>query len=146
VGGLGAVARLAPAASAQVCAGAGATIFTADVDGEDVSLGAILGCAAFRTSTFLSLEGEFAIGIQDNNFDMLGLEVSVGLDNEHGICAFGWLPIPLVGDLFGLVGYADLSIEARAGALGSVSEDGSGLVYGAGIALGQIPFTRLRPE
>ena len=60
--------------------------------------------------------------------------------------AVGWLPIPLVGDLFGRVGYADLSIEADAGGLGSVAEDGSGLAYGAGIALSQIPFTKLRLE
>ena len=116
----------------------------ADVDGEDVSLGAILGRAGFRTSTFFGVEGAFAIGIQDDNFDMLGLEVSAGLDSAYGVFAVGWLPLPLVGDLFGRIGYADLFIEARAGALGSVSEDGSGLVYGDGIALSQIPFTKLR--
>lgn len=123
VGGLGAVGLLAPAASAQVCAGAGATICAADLNGEDISLGAILGAilgrAGFRTSTLFGVEGEFAIG---------------------------WLLIPLVSDLFGRVGYADLSIEARAGALGSVSDDGSGLISGAGIALSQIPFTKLRLE
>jgi hypothetical protein len=144
VGALGAVALVAPAASAQVYAGAGATIFTADVNGQDVSLGAILGRAGFKTNTFFGVEGEFAIGIQDDNFDILGQEVSVGLDSEYGVFAVGWLPIPLVGDLFGRVGYADLSIGAGAGALGSVSEGGSGLAYGAGIALSQIPFTKLR--
>lgn len=79
----------------------------------------MLGRAGLKTNAFFDVEGEFAIG---------------------------WLPIPLVGDLFGRVGYADHSIEARAGALGAVSEDGSGLAYGAGIALGHIPVTRLRPE
>jgi hypothetical protein len=145
-GGLWVAALLAPAASAQVYAGAGATIFTSDVNGEDVSLGAILGRAGFKTNTFFGFEGEFAIGIQDDNFDVLGQEVSVGLDSEYGVFAVGWLPIPLVGDLFGRVGYADLSIEADAGGLGSVAEDGSGLAYGAGIALSQIPFTKLRLE
>jgi hypothetical protein len=57
----------------------------------------------------------------------------------------GWLPIPLVGDLFGRVGYADLSVEASA--LGtSLSESGSGLAYGAGFQLSCIPFTKLRLE
>lgn len=144
VGALGAVALVAPAASAQAYAGAGATIFTADVNGQDVSLGAILGRAGFKTNTFFGVEGEFAIGIQDDSFDVFGQEVSVGLDSEYGVFAVGWLPIPLVGDLFGRVGYADLSIGAGAGALGSVSEDGAGLAYGAGIALSQIPFTKLR--
>jgi len=145
-GGLGAAVLLAPAASAQVYAGAGATIFTADVNGEDVSLGAILGRAGFKTNTFFGVEGEFAVGIQDDEFNVLGTQVSVGLDSEYGVFAVGWLPIPLVGDLFGRVGYADLSIEADAGGLGSLSEDGAGLAYGAGFQLSQIPFTKLRLE
>jgi len=142
--GLGAAALLAPAASAQVYAGAGATIFTAESGGEDIALGAILGRAGFKTNPFFGVEGEFAIGIQDDDVNVLGTEVSVGLDSEYGVFAVGWLPIPLLGDLFGRVGYADLSIEADAGALGSVSEDGAGLAYGAGLQFSQIPFIQLR--
>jgi len=144
--GIGTAALLAPVASAQVYAGAGATIFTAEAGGQDIALGAILGRAGFKTNPFFGVEGEFAIGIQDDSFDVLGQEVSVGLDSEYGVFAVGWLPIPLVGDLFGRVGYADLSIEADAGGLVSVAEDGAGLAYGAGIALSQIPFTKLRLE
>jgi OOP family OmpA-OmpF porin len=144
--GLGAAALLAPAASAQVYAGAGATIFTADVDGEDVSLGAILGRAGFKTNPFFGVEGEFAIGIQDDEFDVLGQEVSVGLENEYGVFAVGWLPIPLIGDLFGRVGYADLTIEADVNGTTVGSEDGSGLAYGAGFQFSQFPFTQLRVE
>lgn len=140
------VVAFAPDASAQVYAGAGATIFTAEAGGEDVSLGAILGRVGFKTNPFFGVEGEFAIGIQDDEFDVLGQEVSVGLDSEYGVFAVGWLPIPLVGDLFGRVGYADLSIEADAGGFGSVSEDGSGLAYGAGFQFSQFPFTQLRVE
>ncbi len=145
-GGLGAAALLAPAASAQVYAGAGATIFTAEASGEDVALGAILGRAGFKANTFFGFEGEFAIGIQDDNFDVLGQEVSVGLDSEYGVFAVGWLPIPLVGDVFARAGYADLSIEADLNGTTIASEDGAGLAYGAGIALSQIPFTKLRLE
>ena len=64
-GGLGAAALLAPAASAQVYAGAGATIFTAEASGEDVALGAILGRAGFKANTFFGVEGEFAIEAKD---------------------------------------------------------------------------------
>jgi outer membrane immunogenic protein len=144
--GLGAAALLAPAASAQVYAGAGATIFQADVDGEDVNLGAILGRAGFKTNPFFGFEGEFAIGIQDDEFDVLGQEVSVGLDSEYGVFAVGWLPIPLVGDLFGRVGYADLSVEAELNGTPVGDADGSGLAYGGGFQFSQIPFTQLRLE
>jgi OOP family OmpA-OmpF porin len=144
--GLGAAALLAPAASAQVYAGAGATIFTSDVGGEDVSLGALLGRAGFKTNPFFGVEGEFAIGIQDDNFDVLGQEVSVGLENEYGVFAVGWLPVPLVGDLFGRVGYADLTIEGEVNGTTVASEDGSGLAYGAGFQFSQFPFTQLRVE
>jgi hypothetical protein len=144
--GLGAAALLAPAASAQVYAGAGATIFTADAGGEDVSVGAILGRAGFKSNPFFGVEGEFAIGIQDDDIDVLGVPVSVGLDSEYGVFAVGWLPIPLVGDLFGRVGYADMTIEADVGGIASASADGSGLAYGAGFQFSNIPFTQLRLE
>jgi hypothetical protein len=138
-------AAFAPAASAQVYAGAGATIFQADVQGEDVNLGALMGRVGYKSNPFFGLEGEFAFGIQDDDFNVLGQEISVGLDSEYGVFAVGWLPIPLVGDLFGRVGYADLSVEASG--LGvTASEDGSGLAYGAGFQLSSIPFTKLRIE
>ena len=144
--GLGAATTLAPAASAQVYAGVGYTAFQLDVDGEDVNVGAVLGRVGYKSNPFFGLEGEFAIGVQDDDFDILGQEVSVGLDSEYGVFAVGWLPIPLVGDLFGRVGYADISIEADAAGFGSVSEDGSGLAYGAGFQFSQLPFTQLRVE
>jgi len=115
-------------------------------NGEDVSLGAIPGRAGFKTNTFFGVEGEFAIGIGDGNSDVLSQEASIGLDSAYGVFAVGWLPIPLFGDLFGCVGYADRSIEADAGGLGSVAEDSCGPAYGSGIALRQIPCTKLRLE
>lgn len=142
--GLGAAALLAPAASAQVYAGAGATVFTAEEGGVDVSVGALIGRAGYKANPFFGFEGEFAFGIQDDDIDVLGVPVSVGLESEYGVFAVGWLPVPLVGDLFGRVGYADLTIEADAGGIASASADGSGLAYGAGFQFSNIPFTQLR--
>lgn len=142
----GAAAFLAPAASAQVYGGVGYSAFQADVNGEDVTVGAIMGRVGYKTNPFLGVEGEFSIGVQDDDFDVLGTTVSAGLDNEYGVFATGWLPVPLVGDLFGRVGYAHLSVEADAGGLGSFSQDGGGLAYGAGFQLSSIPFTKLRVE
>jgi hypothetical protein len=143
---LGAAALLAPAASAQVYGGVGYTAFQADVNGENVTVGAVMGRVGYKTNPFLGVEGEFSIGVQDDDFNVLGTQVSAGLDSEYGVFATGWLPIPLVGDLFGRVGYAHLSVDADAGGLGSFSQDGEGLAYGAGFQLSSIPFTKLRVE
>ena len=143
---LGAAAFLAPAASAQIYGGVGYTAFQADVNGNDITVGAVMGRVGLKTNPFLGVEGEFSIGVQDDDFDVLGTQVSAGLDSEYGVFATGWLPIPLVGDLFGRVGYAHLSVEADAGGLGSFSQDGDGLAYGAGFQLSNIPFTKLRVE
>ena len=143
--GLAAAAVIAPAASAQVYAGVGGTVFQSDVDGVDVNLGALMGRVGFKTNPFFGVEGEFSVGVQDDDFDVLGQQVSVGLDSEYGAFAVGWLPIPLVGDLFGRVGYADLQVEASA--LGvTASDGGSGLAYGGGFQFSNIPFTKLRLE
>lgn len=143
--GLAAAAIVAPAASAQIYGGVGYSSFTADAGGQDATVGALMGRLGLKSSPFFGVEGELAIGIQDDTFDVLGQEVDVSLDNSYGVYAVGWLPIPLVGDVFGRVGYADLSIEASA--LGtSISDSGSGLAYGAGIQLSSIPFAKLRLE
>lgn len=144
--GLGATAVLAPAASAQIYGGVGYSTFQADVNGDDVTVGAVMGRVGLKTNPFLGVEGEFSIGVQDDDFDVLGTTVSAGLDNEYGVFATGWLPIPLVGDIFGRVGYAHLSVDADAGGLGTFSQEGEGLAYGAGIQLSSIPFTKLRIE
>lgn len=143
--GLAAAAIIAPAASAQVYGGVGYSTFTADAGGEDATVGGVMGRLGFKSNPFFGVEGEVAIGIQEDNFDVLGTQVDVSLENSYGVYAVGWLPIPLVGDVFGRVGYADLSIEASA--LGtSISDSGSGLAYGGGVQLSSIPFTKLRLE
>jgi outer membrane immunogenic protein len=144
--GLGAAALLAPAAAAQVYAGAGYTMFTADAGGEDATVGGLMGRVGFKANPMLGVEGEFAIGVQEDSFDVLGTNVDVSLESSYGVFAVGWLPVPAIGDVFARVGYADLSIEATATGIGSVSDSGSGLAYGAGVQLNFIPFTKLRLE
>jgi outer membrane immunogenic protein len=146
VTGLGAAALLAPAASAQIYGGAGYQLFTADVEGEDATVGGVMGRLGYKANPFFGVEGEVAIGIQEDSFDVLGTEVDVSLENSYGVFAVGWLPIPLVGDLFARIGYADLSVEASATGLGSVSDSGSGMAYGAGAQVSPFPFTKLRLE
>ena len=144
--GAASAAAFAPEAAAQVYAGAGYTIVQGDVGGEDVNIGAVMGRAGFKTNPFFGVEGEVAIGVQEDDFNVLGTEVNVGLDSHYGVFAVGWLPVPLVGDLFARVGYADSTIEAEATGIGSLSEDGAGMAYGAGFQFSQFPFTQLRVE
>jgi hypothetical protein len=142
--GMGAATILAPAASAQLYGGVGYTVFQADVGSEDASLGTIMGRLGYKTSPILAFEGEASIGVQDESFDVLGTTVDVGIENQYGVFAVGMLPVPGVGDLFVRGGYASITVDASAGGLGSASEDGSGLAYGAGVMLNFIPFTKLR--
>jgi hypothetical protein len=144
--GLGAAALIAPAASAQVYAGAGYTVFQADTGSGTADLGAVMGRVGYKMNPFFGAEGEFSVGVQDESFNVLGTDVNVGLDSEYGVFAVGWLPVPFLADLYGRVGYAHLSVDASAAGIGSISGDGDGLAYGAGLQLNGIPFTKLRIE
>lgn len=135
---------MAPTASAQLYGGVGYTAFQADADGEDVTLGAVMGRLGYKTNPFLGVEGEFSIGVQDESVDVLGTEVDVGIDSQYGVFAIGVLPVPMVGDLFVRGGYASFSVDASVSGIGSATEDGDGPAYGAGIMMNFIPFTKLR--
>jgi hypothetical protein len=142
--GLAAIVAGAPAASAQVYGGVGYTAFMADAGGEDLVFGGVLGRAGFKFNPLLGVEGEFAIGANDDSVDVGGTDVDFGLDSGFGAYAVGWLPIPLIGDLFGRVGYADLSFEASGGGF-TANEGGSGLAYGGGVQF-SILIAKLRAE
>ncbi len=145
--GVGAAALMAPAASAQLYAGAGYTIFQADAGSAgDLNLGTLMGRVGYKTNPFFGVEGEFSFGVQDESFDVLGTTVDIGIDNQYGVFAVGVLPVPMVGDLFARGGYASFTLDASASGIGSVAEDGSGLAYGGGVMLNFIPFTKLRLE
>ena len=142
--GLAAIVAGAPAASAQVYAGVGYTGFMADAGGEDLAFGGFLGRAGFKFNPLVGVEGEFAIGANDDSIDIGGTDVDFGLENGFGVYGVGWLPIPLVGDVFGRVGYADLSFEASGGGL-TAEDGGSGLAFGGGIQF-SILIAKLRAE
>jgi outer membrane immunogenic protein len=140
---LAAALAVAPAASAQLYIGGGYTVFQADVDDDDVNLGAVMGRVGYEFLPVLAVEGEAAIGVQDDDFDVLGTNVDIGIDNEVGGFVVGKLPL-LGMDLFGRVGYANFSIDADA-AGASAAPDGSGMAYGGGVNF-NILFLRARAE
>jgi outer membrane immunogenic protein len=142
--GSAAAVGLAPVASAQLYGGVGYTVFTAETGAGDATLGTVMGRLGYKTNPFLGFEGEMAIGVQDESFTVLGTPIEVGVDNELGGFAVGFLPIPLVGDVFGRVGYANISVEASGGG-SNFTEDGSGLAYGGGLQF-NVAFLKLRAE
>lgn len=141
--GIAAVLVSAPSASAQLYGGAGLTVFQADVDDQDVNIAAAMGRLGWEFNPFLAIEGEAAFGIAEDEIDVLGTPVDIGIDSGFGAFVVGKIPLAVV-DLFGRVGYADVSIEGSAGGF-SASEDGSGMAYGAGINF-NVLILRMRAE
>jgi hypothetical protein len=133
----------APSASAQLYGGAGLTVFQADVADQDINIGAAMGRLGWEFNPFLAIEGEVALGLYEDDIDTIIGPVDVGVDSGFGGFIVGKIPLAVV-DLFGRVGYADVSIEGSAGGF-SASEDGSGMAYGAGINF-NVLLLRMRAE
>jgi len=133
----------APSASAQLYGGAGLTVFQTDVGGEDINIAAAMGRLGWEFNPFFAVEGEAAFGIAEDEIDVLGTPVDIGIDSGFGAFAVGKIPLAVI-DIFGRVGYADVSIEGSAGGF-SASEDGSGMAYGGGINF-NILLLRMRAE
>ena len=75
---LAAIAALAMPASAQgFYLDGGYQFFTADEDDIEVDLGAVVGHAGYNFNEWFALEGEAAIGVQDETFNVLGTNVDV---------------------------------------------------------------------
>lgn len=135
----------APSASAQLYGGAGLTVFQTDIDDQDINIAAAMGRLGWEFNPFFAIEGEAAFGIAEDEIDVpapIG-PVDIGIDSGFGVFAVGKIPLAVV-DLFGRIGYADVSIEGSAGGF-SASEDGSGMAYGAGINF-NVLILRMRAE
>lgn len=131
--GVAAAIGLAPAASAQLYIGGGYTAFQADdVLGEDPTVGTVMGRIGYEFNDFIGIEGEAAIGVQDESYNILGTNVDVGVESEFGGFVVGRLGVPLLGDFFARAGYATIEIEASGGGT-SFTEDGDGFAYGGGL-------------
>jgi hypothetical protein len=137
------VVAFAPSASAQLYGGAGLTVFQTDFDDQDINIAAAMGRLGWEFNPFFAVEGEAAFGIAEDEVDVLGTPVDVGVDSGFGVFAVGKAPLGVV-DLFGRIGYADVTIEGSVGGF-SASEDGSGMAYGGGINF-NVLILRMRAE
>ena len=155
----GVAAFAAAPASAQLYAGAGYSTFEADHAAavDDLSFAAITGRAGYEFNPFVAVEGEFAVGIDDDSYVPLGLppsvpgfDVNVSLESEVGAFVVGRLPVPMIGGVFGRIGYANISLDATSTSpfFAGGPEDGSGLAVGAGLEFdvllfrGRLEYTR----
>jgi|CXWL01.1.fsa_nt_gi opacity protein-like surface antigen len=98
-------------------AGAGYTHY----DLEDAEVGGVTGRLGYRFHPNFAVEGEATLGTSDDD--------NAELDNAYGVYGVGILPVTPNIDLFGRVGYQQLSVDGT-GPVADIDEDGIG--YGAG--------------
>ncbi|HEX8569494.1 MAG TPA: porin family protein [Caulobacteraceae bacterium] len=128
----------AGAASAQVAplyGSIGYTHYGAEVDGEELDLGAITGRIGTRFHPNFAVEGEGSFGVRDHEESAGGLTLSVGLNHQVIGYAVGFLPVSPAAELFARIGYGVTDIEAEItgpGFSGSESESEGTLALGAG--------------
>lgn len=133
----------APSASAQLYGGVGLTVFQTDFDDQDINIGAAMGRLGYEINPFFAVEGELALGLYEDDVDVLGVPVDVGIDSGYGAFIVGKAPLGVI-DVFGRIGYAEVNIEGSAGGF-SASEDGSGMAFGAGVNF-NVLILRMRAE
>lgn len=125
---LSAAALAAPAQAQHTgfTAGAGYTHF----DGDDVAVGGLTGRLGYRFFPYFGVEGEAAIGVND---DAIG-GVDVELDHAFGVYGVGYLPVSENVELFGRAGWAEVEARASLGAF-TVGADEDGLGFGGGAVI-----------
>lgn len=112
------------------------TIGYANVDLDEVNLGAIQGRVGARFGQWFGVEGEAAFGIEEEEVDT-GLAppapASVDLDLSHEVGIFGvvFAPVSENFDLLARVGYTTAEVEASAGGV-DVGADADGWAFGVG--------------
>lgn len=94
-----------------------------DTDIGDAQLGGVQGRIGARFHRYLGVEGEVALGVQDDT--VFGTDVQ--LNHSEAIYAVGFLPVSPQFDLLARVGYGSSDVE-----IGGVSDSDSSLNYGAG--------------
>lgn len=99
------------------------TIGYAAVDVDPVNLGAIQGRLGVQFNPHFAIEGEAAIGIADDDF----LGVDVELSHEVALFAVAKLPVSESLNLFARVGYSTTEID-----VGGTNASGDGVAYGIG--------------
>lgn len=123
----------APAAQAQMMSDVGlyGSLGYAHSEVEDVNLGAIQGRLGARFTPYLGAEGELGFGVNDDEVNIGGANIDVGIEHQAAIYGVGFIPMSDNADLFARLGYGTTEVEASAGGL-NASADGQSWNYGVG--------------
>jgi opacity protein-like surface antigen len=100
-------------------------------DLDDASPGALTARLGYGFNENFAVEGELGLGIVEDDVNVQGTKVDIGIDNAFGVFAVGRLP---AGDGFsfhGRLGYGNVEAEASAGGF-TVDESADGLACGIG--------------
>jgi len=98
----------------------------------DFNPNAIVGRFGKYIEDDFSLEGRFGFGMGDDTVNYLGVDVSIEVDTFMGVYGLKHIDIGNGSSVYGALGFS--TSELTASALGtSVSDDDSGLSFGAGI-------------
>ena len=92
------------------------------LDTDRGDLGGVTGRLGYSFTPNIGAEAEYTGGVSGDDFGKL--------NNAWGVYGVGTLPLSQNFDVFGRVGYQEMSIDGRNGA---TDQDTSGLGYGAGI-------------
>jgi len=128
----------AGAASAQMpplYGNIGYTHYGAELDGEELNLGAITGRIGARLTPNIAVEGEGSFGVRDHEESGGGFTASLGLNHQAIAYVVGLVPVSPVADVFARVGYGvtDLEVEVTGpGFTGNDSDSEATLALGAG--------------
>lgn len=126
-------------ASAPALAHAETTVYGsigyANIDVDPVTLGAIQGRLGGQINEHFAVEGEFSIGVADD--DVLG--TSVELNKEFGLFAVGILPVSDTVSLNARVGWVDAELN-----IGGTTDSSDGTAYGVGAQVNFSPRDGIR--
>ena len=117
-------------------ADAGYTHLTADLEvgtsSADIDLGAISGRVGYDINPNFGVEGELAIGVNDEEATEGGVTASLGLNYLVGAYGKAQLPVAENVNLFARAGIVNAELEVEVTGLGSVSDSETGAGYGFG--------------
>ena len=100
---------------------------------------ALIGRFGKNINDGFALEGRLGFGLQDDNLNYLGVDVSLELDNLFGVYGVGHVNLSESSSLYGLIGVTQAELSVTASAFGfsaSKSESDSGLSLGVGANIG----------
>lgn len=114
----------------------GYTHITTDVDtgagSADIDLGAISGRVGYTLNPNFAVEGELAVGVNDEEATQGAVTASLGLNYLVGAYGKAQVAVAENVNLFARAGIVNAELEAEVTGLGSASDSETGAGYGVG--------------